>query len=141
MAKPYLKLTATEKRQAVLDALHAHGGLCLGDLKILLGATQSLSSVLNTLHMRGEIEQAGRITGNKVKWVAVVEKTAPTTYGVTGQKPAPEAEPGSDLNPLQRQHYTLVELSKKKNTSRGGQCANTGRPTMQSGMQMLMEAA
>lgn len=137
--KPYIQMTATEKRQAVLDLLWRsmqvrHAGLPFSELKAALGATQSLSSVINTLLMRGEVRHGRRITGNQIEWLPVATTTAPTRKG---PKPGARA-----MEPAPVPGYVhVIRLLDTPNRCRGGQGAIVTRPGLQSGMQTTMEWA
>lgn len=136
MVKPYLHLTAQQKRQAVLDLLNARGGMVFADIKTALSANQSLSGVLHVMAQRGEIAKGRRITGNQIEWIAQVKATATIRMGPLpanlhiAQSPERRA-PGS----------RIVRLLDKPNTSRGGQCALDAHHGIQSGMQLTMESA
>lgn len=136
MAKPYLQLTAHQKRQAVLDLLNTRGGMVFADIKTALGANQSLSSVLNAMSARGEIAKGRRITGNQTEWVAKVKTTATIRMG-----PLPANLQPAVANNRRTPGARIIRLLDKPNTSRGGQCALDAHHGIQSGMQLTMESA
>lgn len=138
--KPYLQLTAQQKRQAVLDLLNVRGGMVFADIKTALGATQSLSSVINIMARRGEVTKGARITGNQYLWLPAAAMAAPVRYGPED----PLAEPEQDTSGMPdalRRCRRVVRLLDKPNTSRGGQCALYRHHGIQSGMRLAIETA
>lgn len=140
MDKPYLNMTAQQKRQAVLDLLNARGGMVFADIKTALDATQSLSSVINIMARRGEVTKGPRVTGNQHLWLPTATRAAPVRFGQENEPQQPEPDT-SAMPAAQRRCHRIVRLLDKPNTSRGGQCAINEHRGIQSGMQITMETA
>lgn len=119
---------AAQKRQAVLDYLHANGPTKLRTIAAALGMhPDDLSPIVCTLYRWKEVRRADT-AGRIAQWEAV----ATTTHLIEprrAQPAAPKIEPPAEDPPGLRRVKLLDKPASQ--TGRGGQCASTHYGSLQ----------
>ena len=130
--------TCRLRRQKTLDYLNQHGPCKFRHLAEATGIDQyALSMDLNTMKRRGEVEPHNP-QSRHAEWHALVQTTfnlnAPPAVAEEADERNEEWE--SDEDKMKKTPgLRIIRLLKKRNTSRGGQCANTTYTSIQCGLQ------